>query len=134
MNIFIAGLLAIGCFIEPSPSVTKPNELVTTTPSQRNPICETEEGKNYAVCKENGVGGFSTDSSVPKADVESNTIKFAVAVAQSLQTYERPNQYSSNNMSVLNILEPYEVTSKQDVLHDNGTVRTWVELKDKFGN
>lgn len=83
--------------------------------------------------KDDGTERLQGKSVVPTADIEENTKEFVVTVAQDLRTYKGPNDYSAQDVTMLNILEPYEVVKRQDVLTEDNQKKTWVKLLDKYG-
>lgn len=76
---------------------------------------------------------MDSTSAVPQVDIVENSKEFVVTVAQDLRTYKGPNDYSAQDVTMLNILEPYEVVKTQDVLTTDNKKKTWVKLLDKYG-
>lgn len=65
-------------------------------------------------------------------EIESSDLRFAVAVAQNIQTYKKPN-VPNDAKTVLNILTPYKIT-KEEITHtDSGDRTRWLLLEDTSG-
>ena len=97
------------------------------------------ENESYFREQMKDVGCTTTTDVIPELeepviDIDEDTRTFAVAVAQNLRTYSSPDKFSSQDVTILNILEPYEVSEKQDSLGSDNKRRKWVHLLDKNGS